>query len=69
LGIDVKAEEETERIGLITHIKTLIEGNEQAVRMIEEFQIKANKKLDQWNIKLASAALDRLQVLKTKEEK
>lgn len=60
LGIDVKAEEETERIGLITHIKTLIEGNEQAVQMIEEFQIKANKKLDQWNIKLASAALDRL---------
>ncbi|QKN78667.1 AAA family ATPase [Bacillus pumilus] len=60
LGIDVKAEEEIERIGLITHIKTLIEDNDEAVQMIEEFQIKANKKLDQWNVKLANAAIDRL---------
>ena len=28
--------------------------------MIEEFQIKANQKLDQWNVKLANAAIDRL---------
>lgn len=60
LGIDVKAEEKIERIGLITHIKTLIEDNEEAAQMIEEFQIKANKKLDQWNVKLANAAIDRL---------
>nr|MDK7659313.1 hypothetical protein [Bacillus subtilis] len=60
LGIDVKAEEETERIGLITHIKMMIDGNEKAAQMIEEFQIKANQKLEQWNIKLANAAIDRL---------
>jgi len=69
LGIDVKAEEEAERIRLIDEIKTIVAGNETAAQMIEEFQIKANKKLDQWTIKLASAALDRLQALKTKEEK
>ncbi len=28
--------------------------------MIEEFQIKANQKLDQWNIKLAKVAIERL---------
>ncbi|MDL5143122.1 AAA family ATPase [Bacillus atrophaeus] len=61
LGIDVKAEEEAERIGLITHIKMMIEGNEKAAQMVEEFQIKANKKLDQWNIKLATAAIERLE--------
>ena len=69
LGIDVKAEEEAERLRLIDEIKTIAAGNETAAQMIEEFQIKANKKLDQWTIKLASAALDRLQALKTKEEK
>jgi hypothetical protein len=69
LGIDVKAEEEAERTRLIDEIKTAVAGNETAAQMIEEFQIKANKKLDQWTIKLASAALDRLQALKTKEEK
>ena len=34
LGIDVKAEEETERVGLITHIKMIIEDNEKAAQMI-----------------------------------
>ncbi|MEC1552337.1 AAA family ATPase [Bacillus haynesii] len=69
LGIDVKAEEEDERLRLIEEIKAIVSGNEAATQMVEEFQIKANKKLDQWTIKLASAALDRLQDLKTKEEK
>lgn len=69
LGIDVKAEEEAERTRLIDEIKVIVSGNEAAAQMVEEFQIKANKKLDQWTIKLASAALDRLQALKTKEEK
>ncbi|MEC1755668.1 AAA family ATPase [Bacillus mojavensis] len=60
LGIDVKAEEETERTGLISQIKTMITENEKAAQMIEEFQIKANQKLDQWNIKLARAAIERI---------
>lgn len=38
----------------------IIEDNEKAAQMIEEFQIKANQKLEQWNIKLATAALKRL---------
>ncbi|NPC94812.1 AAA family ATPase [Bacillus sp. WMMC1349] len=69
LGIDVKAEEEAERTRLIDEIKTIVAGSEQAAQMIEEFQIKADKKLDQWTIKLAKAAIDRLQGLNTKEEK
>lgn len=46
LGIDVKAEEEAERIRLIDEIKTIVAGNETAAQMIEEFQIKANKNLN-----------------------
>lgn len=45
---------------MIEEIKAIVSGNEAAAQMVEEFQIKANKKLDQWNKKLATAALERL---------
>ncbi|MFP7483357.1 AAA family ATPase [Priestia filamentosa] len=69
LGIDVKAEEEAKRASLIEQIKLIANGNEEAQKKIEEFEFKASKKLDDFTIKLAQAAFDRLQVFKTKEEK
>ncbi|MBP1083482.1 AAA family ATPase [Bacillus capparidis] len=69
LGIDVKAEEESKRVSLIDQIKAIANGNDEATKKVAEFEFKADKMLDDFTIKLATAALDRLQVFKTKEEK
>jgi AAA domain len=69
LGIDVKAEEEAKRTSLIEQIKLIANDNKEAQKKIEEFEFKANKKLDDFTIKYAQTAFDRLQVFNTKEEK
>ena len=69
LGIDVKAEEENSRRNLIEHVKVIASSNVEAQKKVEEFEFKANMKLDDFSIKLAQVALDRLQVYKSKEEK
>lgn len=69
LGIDVKAEEEAKRTSLINEIKAIAAGSPEAQQKVVEFEFKANLKVDEFTIKLAQAALDRLQAFKTKEEK
>lgn len=63
LGIDVKAEERNKRLNLIEQVKTIASSNPEAQKKVDEFELKANMKLDNFTIKLAQAALDRLQNL------
>ena len=63
LGIDVKAEERDKRLNLIEQVKSIALSNPEAQKKVEEFELKANMKLDNFTIKLAQAALDRLQNL------
>lgn len=63
LGIDVKAEQEAKRLSLIDEIKQLSGKDTNVQKKIEEFEFKANMKLNDFTIKLAQAALDRLQAL------
>ncbi|WP_350300621.1 AAA family ATPase [Peribacillus frigoritolerans] len=60
LGIDVKAEEEDRRVSLIEQVKAIASSNAEAQKKVEEFEFKANTKLDDFSIKLASTALERL---------
>ncbi|WP_420973875.1 hypothetical protein [Bacillus thuringiensis] len=69
LGIDVKAEEEAKRTSLIQQVMDIANGNPEMQMKIQEFEMKANRKLEHFTIKLALVALERLQELKTKEEK
>jgi hypothetical protein len=69
LGLDVKAEEESKRTSLINQVMQMVNGNSEMQTKVQEFEIKANMKLENFTIKLAQLALDRLQDLKTKEEK
>ncbi|TCP32157.1 AAA domain-containing protein [Scopulibacillus darangshiensis] len=68
-GVDVKAEEAAERTSLINEIKDIALHSIEAQKKVEEFEFKANMKLDDFNIRLANAALDRLQTFKSKEDK
>lgn len=56
LGIDVKAEEEGQRIDLIEQVKTIASNNTEAQKKVEEFEFKANIKLADFSIKLASTS-------------
>ncbi|PEX46133.1 AAA family ATPase [Bacillus thuringiensis] len=69
LGIDVKAAEENERNALIDQIKEIVSTSDDATKMLSEIEFKTNQKLEDFNMKYLSVALDRLQVFKTKEEK
>lgn len=69
LGIDVKAEEAKERTELISKIKELANSNTDAAKMLAEIEFKTNQKVDDFSVKYARVAVERLQVLKTKEEK
>ncbi|PGS58506.1 hypothetical protein COC69_33520, partial [Bacillus cereus] len=69
LGIDVKAEEEARRISLIHQVMEMVNGNQEMQMKIQEFERKANRKLENFTIQLAHLALDRLKDFKTKEEK
>lgn len=69
LGIDVKAAEENERNALIAQIKEIVSTSDDATKMLSEIEFKTNQKLEDFNMKYLSVALDRLQVFKTKEEK
>ncbi|MFE5798160.1 hypothetical protein ACFQ8C_37085, partial [Streptomyces sp. NPDC056503] len=60
LGIDVKAEEESKRLQLIEQVKAIAARKPEAKKKVEEFEFKADIKLENFNIKLAEAALDRL---------
>jgi hypothetical protein len=63
LGVDVKAEEEAKRTSLIEQVKQLASTDSEAAKKVEEFEFKANMKLDEFTIRLAQVALDRLQNL------
>ncbi|MGG5741314.1 AAA family ATPase [Bacillus cereus group sp. IBL03679] len=69
LGIDVKAEEESRRTSLINQVMEMVNGNPEMQMKVQEFEMKANRKLENFTIRLAQLALDRLKDLKTKEEK
>lgn len=69
LGLDVKAEEENKRTGLIEKIKAVMSDNAEAQTKVKEFELKANMKLEDFTIKLAQVALDRLQVFSKGGEK
>jgi len=62
LGIDVKAKEENKRLNLIEQVKTIASGNPEAQKRLEEIEFKCDMKIDNFTIKYAQAALDRLQV-------
>lgn len=69
LGIDVKAEEEARRTSLIHQVMEMVDGKSEMQMKIQEFELKANRKLEDFTTKLAQTALERLQVLKNKGDK
>lgn len=69
LGLDVKAEEEARRTSLIHQVMELGNENPAMQMKIQEFEMKANRKLENFTMKLAQTALERLRDFKTKEEK
>ncbi|MGQ4289099.1 AAA family ATPase, partial [Bacillus thuringiensis] len=69
LGIDVKAEEEAKRTSLVQQVMAIAQEHMEAQKKIQEFEWKANVKIENFTIKLLETALDRLQVFKIKEEK
>lgn len=69
LGIDVKAEQEAKRTSLIEQVKKIAASNPEMQNKVLEFEFKSGQRLDDFSIKLAQAALDRLQALNNKEEK
>ncbi|MGQ3740914.1 AAA family ATPase, partial [Bacillus sp. Fil] len=69
LGIDVKAEEEARRTSLIHQVMEMVNGNTDLQIKVQEFEMKANRKLENFTMKLAQTALERLRDFKTKEEK
>ncbi|PEL15564.1 hypothetical protein COL52_01215 [Bacillus toyonensis] len=64
LGIDVRAEEESRRTSLIQQVRYIAHEHAEAQMKIQEFELKANMKLENFTIKLAQLALDRLEELK-----
>ncbi|HFJ9286963.1 TPA: AAA family ATPase [Bacillus toyonensis] len=69
LGINVKAEEEAKRTSLVQQVMAIAHEHVEAQKKIQEFEWKANVKIENFTIKLLETALDRLQVFKMKEEK
>ncbi|EOO39019.1 hypothetical protein IIU_00837 [Bacillus cereus VD133] len=69
LGIDVKAEEEAKRTSLIHQVMEMVNENSEMQIKVKEFEMKANRKLENFTMKLAQTALERLRDFKTKEEK
>ncbi|MDO6631786.1 AAA family ATPase [Bacillus thuringiensis] len=69
LGIDVKAEEEARRTSLIHQVMEMVNENPEMQIKVQEFEMKANRKLENFTMKLAQTALERLRDFKTKEEK
>lgn len=69
LGIDVKAEEDKKRRVLIKQVEEIAAANPEAQKKVEEFEFKANMKLNDFTIKLAKTALDRLKVYQNEEDK
>ncbi|MBF7147068.1 AAA family ATPase [Bacillus toyonensis] len=61
LGIDVKAEEENKRNNLIAQIKEIVNTSDDAAKMLSEIEFKTNQKLEDFNMKYLSVALERLQ--------
>ncbi|PHB90632.1 hypothetical protein COE98_15770 [Bacillus wiedmannii] len=61
LGIDVKAKEENERNTLIAQIKEIVSTSDDAAKMLSEIEFKTNQKLEDFNMKYLSVALERLQ--------
>ncbi|MGX5572713.1 AAA family ATPase [Bacillus toyonensis] len=61
LGIDVKAEEENKRNNLIAQIKEIVNTSDDAAKMLSEIEFKTSQKLDDFNMKYLSVALERLQ--------
>ncbi|MEW9578118.1 AAA family ATPase [Bacillus toyonensis] len=61
LGIDVKAEEENKRNNLIAQIKEIVNISDDAAKMLSEIEFKTNQKLDDFNMKFLTVALERLQ--------
>ncbi|PFT72934.1 hypothetical protein COK81_33080, partial [Bacillus thuringiensis] len=64
LGIDVKAEEEAKRTSLVQQVMAIAQEHMEAQKKIQEFEWKANVKIENFTIKLLETALDRLQVFK-----
>ncbi|PFB53816.1 hypothetical protein CN404_12765, partial [Bacillus thuringiensis] len=69
LGLDVKAEEEAKTTSLVHQVMEMVKENPVMQIKVQEFEMKANRKLENFTMKLAQLALDRLKDLKTKEEK
>lgn len=69
LGIDVKVAEEEKRTSLINQIKAITKSSDEAAKKVAEFEFKADMMLDDFTIKFAEVALEKLQAFKTKEEK
>ncbi|QWG94664.1 AAA family ATPase [Bacillus toyonensis] len=61
LGIDVKAEEENKRNNLIAQIKEIVNTSDDAAKMLSEIEFKTSQKLDDFNMKFLTVALERLQ--------
>ncbi|PHG03517.1 hypothetical protein COI63_23205 [Bacillus toyonensis] len=68
LGIDVKAEEEARRTSLIHQVMDISNEHAEAKKKVQEFELKANMKLEDFTIKLAQTALERLQTFINREE-
>ncbi|MRB58057.1 AAA family ATPase [Bacillus thuringiensis] len=61
LGLDVKAEEENKRNNLIAQIKEIVNTSDDAAKMLSEIEFKTSQKLDDFNMKFLTVALERLQ--------
>ncbi|HEF1898118.1 AAA family ATPase [Bacillus cereus group sp. MYBK108-2] len=69
LGVDVKAEEENKRNVLIAQIKEIVSTSDDATKMLSEIEFKTNQKLEDFNMKFLSVALERLQPFSKAGEK
>lgn len=69
LGIDVKEEEANQRLELIEKVKEIVKSNNDAAKMLSEFEFKASQKVEDFNLKFAQVAFDKLKVFNNKEEK
>ncbi|MED1302628.1 hypothetical protein BK704_20590 [[Bacillus thuringiensis] serovar konkukian] len=61
LGIDVQAEEAAKRDKLIQEIKEIANASEEAAKILSGIEFKTNQKLDDFNMKFLTVALERLQ--------
>ncbi|GAF14892.1 hypothetical protein JCM19046_3548 [Bacillus sp. JCM 19046] len=63
-GVDVKAEQEAERLSLVEEVKTIVGEDEELKKALKELEAKAQMDLKDFSIKFLNGAINRLQTQK-----